>query len=189
MGRDKALLPVGPNEVLVQRVVRLVSEVVPAEQIVCVAAADQTLPALPSAVQVVRDAEPQQGPLAGLATGVSALATRADMAFVGGCDAPLLVPAFVERMFELLGNTDVAIPRIDGRLHPLAAVYRTHVLPTAESLLSAGARSLHALVERCAARFVSPAELQDVDPDFDTLTLCNTPQEYDAAIKRLDSTR
>src|SRR5262245_6298020 len=101
MGRDKALLPFGPSEVLLQRVVRLVGEVVRDERIVCVAAAHQALPHLPDRVQVVRDTAQYQGPLAGLATGMAALEGRVEAAFVCGCDSPLVVPAVVARLFEL----------------------------------------------------------------------------------------
>ena len=52
------------------------------------------------------------------------------------CDVPLLVPGFVERMLELLGDHDIAVMEIDGFPHPLSAVYRRAVLPQVESLLA-----------------------------------------------------
>jgi molybdenum cofactor guanylyltransferase len=54
MGRDKATLPFGPEQMLA-RVVRLVSEVVEPAKIVVVAAPEQELPVLPAAVAVARD--------------------------------------------------------------------------------------------------------------------------------------
>lgn len=178
MGRDKALLQFGSSEVLLERVVRLVGEVVPRERIVCVAAADQSLPLLPSDVQVVRDAAPQQGPLAGLATGIDTLAGLASVVFVCGCDTPHLVPAFVARMFDLLAGHQVAAVHDGQRFHPLAAVYRADVLPIVESLLAAGERRLSALVERVDTRRVEPSELSDLDPKLASLANCNTVEEY-----------
>jgi molybdopterin-guanine dinucleotide biosynthesis protein A len=169
---------------LLERVVRLLGEVVSRERIVCVAAADQTLPQLADGVRIVRDSVRYQGPLAGLATGMAAIGEHADAVFLCGCDAPLLVPALVERLFELLGERQIAVPRIDDQLHPLVAVYRADVLPVANSLLDHGERSLRALVERCDTRFVAAAELRDVDPDLATLIGCNTPDEYQAALAR-----
>ena len=59
---------------------------------------------------------------------------RADAAFAASCDTPLLDPKFVRRMVELLADHDIAAP-IDGSMHhPLAAVYRTRVLPHIERL-------------------------------------------------------
>jgi molybdenum cofactor guanylyltransferase len=185
MGRDKALLPFGPEEVLLQRVVRLVGEAVPLGQIVCVAAADQILPRLPDAVEVVRDIEPHLGPLAGLARGLAAIQQHADAAFVCGCDTPLLVPEFVARMFGLLAEHQIAAPHDGERVHPLVSIYRTDVLPVAESLLATGERSLTALIHRCDSLGVSTDDLQHVDPTLATLRGCNTPEEYRLLLEQL----
>lgn len=184
MGCDKALLPFGPAEVLLQRVVRLVTEVVPADRIVCVAAADQLLPLLPTGVQVVRDTEPHLGPLAGLSTGFSAMAPQADAAFVCGCDTPLLAPVLVGRLFELLGDGQAIVPQRAGRIQPLVAVYHSDVLPVAKKLLEQGERSLHALVERCGARMVDAEELRDIDPELLSLESCNTRGDYERLVER-----
>jgi molybdopterin-guanine dinucleotide biosynthesis protein A len=182
MGRDKALLPFGPDEVLLQRVVRLVGETVPLGQIVCVAAADQALPKLPDAVQVVRDAEPHHGPLAGLAAGMAAIQRRADAIFLCGCDTPHLALGFAARMFELLADHQIAAPHDGERFHPLAAVYRTDLLPLAESMLAAGERSLVSLLNCCDTRSVPVDEVRDVDPLLASLENCNTPTDFQRAL-------
>lgn len=182
MGGDKAVLPFGPGLTMLGRVVELVGRAVVAERIVCVAGPGQILPELTPGVRVVRDARPHEGPLAGLVNGLAALGDRAEAAYVTGCDAPLLVPAFVERMFDLLGEDEIAAPQDGERWHPLAAVYRTDVLSTAEALLSSGKRSLIALLEHCRTRRVAGDELREVDSELATLTTCNTPEEYEAVI-------
>jgi molybdopterin-guanine dinucleotide biosynthesis protein A len=182
MGRDKAWLPFGRNEVMLQRVVRLVGEVVPPENILCVAADGQALPELPQAVSMIRDPLPCRGPLAGLATGLAALEHRADAVFAAGCDVPLLVPAFVDRMFELLGERQVAVAQDGERCHPLSAVYRTSVLQQAGQLLALGERSLMSLVERCDARRAPIERLRDVDPELSSLVNCNTLDGYKRAL-------
>ena len=123
MGTSKAMLPFG-GELMLQRVVRLVGEVVATEDIVVVAAEGQELPDLPAGVSVARDAREGRGPLEGLAAGLSAVGDRVDAVYATSCDVPLLVPAFIEQMFSLLAAHDIAVPR-DGKFyHPLAAVYR-----------------------------------------------------------------
>jgi molybdenum cofactor guanylyltransferase len=181
MGRDKNWLAFGPNETMLQRVVRLVSEAVPAEQIVCVAAPDQSLPALPTGVRIVYDAQPHQGPLAGLTTGLDTVTTNAEVIFAVSCDAPLLVPAVISRMFDLLGDHQIAAPHDGERWHPLPAVYRTNLLPQIESLLSAGKRSLVALLESADCCRVLTNELQDIDPQLNSFISCNSPEYYEAA--------
>ncbi len=103
MGRDKAMLPFG-DERMLQRVVRLLGEVVPTSAIVVVAAVDQALPELPADVTVVHDARPDRGPLEGLAAGLSRHASGVDAAYVTACDVPLLKPRFVERISRCWGT-------------------------------------------------------------------------------------
>lgn len=184
MGRDKAALPFGPGETMLGRVVRLVCRVVPAERIICVAAPGQAVPDLPDGVAIIHDSRPRGGPLVGLAAGLAAMQHTADAVFAIGGDVPLLAPALVERMFELLGDHQIAAPHDCERWHPLVAVYRTEVLSTAESLLDGGERSLVALLESCRTRRVNVDELRDADPDLASLTPCNTPAEFQAALRR-----
>jgi molybdopterin-guanine dinucleotide biosynthesis protein A len=117
MGRPKAWLPVG-GETMLGRVVRLLGGVV--SPIVVVAAPGQDVPPLPPDVEVVRDPEQGHGPLQGLAVGLAALRGRADAAYASSCDVPLLRPAFVRRMVELLGDHAVCVPDVGGYRHPLA---------------------------------------------------------------------
>jgi molybdopterin-guanine dinucleotide biosynthesis protein A len=182
MGRDKAWLSFGPHEVMLQRVVRLVGEVVPVENIVCVAAPSQELPELPRGVRTIYDPVPHCGPLAGLATGLRSLADQVDAVFVAGCDVPLLVPAFVRRMFELLGDHEAVVAEDEDWCHPLSAVYRTSVLQQADQLLAEGERSLMSLVERCDARKMPIELLRDGDPELSSLIGCNTLDDYKRAL-------
>lgn len=184
MGRDKASLPFG-GETLLARAVRIVGDVVPVERIVCVAAAEQVLPTLPDGVSVVRDAHPEAGPLGGLATGLAALVGEdVDAVFACGCDVPLLLPAFIARLFEQLGDAQVVVAQEGEQLHPLASVYRTDALPVAQSLLAAGERSLLALVQRCESRRIAAEEFRDVDPQLLSLVNCNTVDEFERALER-----
>src|SRR5262245_49311926 len=119
MGRPKAWLPFGGEQML-PRVVRLLGEVV--APVVVVAAPGQDLPPLPAGIEIVRDPEPDRGPLQGLAAGLAALRGQADAAYLSSCDVPLLRPAFVRRMIDLMGDAAVCVPDVGGYRHPLAAV-------------------------------------------------------------------
>src|SRR5438105_1646018 len=142
MGQPKAWLPIG-DEVMLQRIVRIVRETV-SGPVVAVAAADQSLPTLPADVVIARDQRPDRGPLEGLSAGfkklteIAATDSSCAAAFVTSCDVPLLRPAFVRHVCESLGDFDVAVPQIDGRVHPLGAAFRIHtVLPEIAALLAA----------------------------------------------------
>ena len=181
MGRDKATLPFGP-ELMLQRVVRLVGEAVALENIVVVAAPNQLLPELPAGVATARDAQEYRGPLAGLATGLRALADRVEAAYFSACDVPLLVPAFIERMFELLEDFDVVVPVDAQHHHPLAAVYRPSVLAHVERLIDAERMRPRFLFDEANTREVPVDELRDVDPQLSTLANLNYEQDYFAAL-------
>src|SRR5215211_7107570 len=114
------------------------SEVIGPESMVVVAAPNQLLPELPTAVKLARDMHEFRGPLQGLATGLRDMGDRFDAVYATACDVPLLVPAFVDRMFQWLGEYDIVVP-IDGQHHhSLAAVYRPRVLPQIQALLDSG---------------------------------------------------
>uniref|UniRef100_A0A7C2JYQ4 Probable molybdenum cofactor guanylyltransferase n=1 Tax=Schlesneria paludicola TaxID=360056 RepID=A0A7C2JYQ4_9PLAN len=182
MGRDKATLPFGP-ESLLQRVVRLLSTVVDAGDIVVVAAADQILPTLPVEVVVARDLQPERGPLEGLASGLAALPGRVDAVYATSCDVPLLEPAFVRRMFDLLGDSAIAVPRDGEYHHPLAAVYRPSVLTAVQQLLAEDRLRPRFLFDLVPTRDVSVDDLEDVDPERHTLMNLNRPEDYEAALR------
>jgi len=180
MGRSKALLPFGPETLLV-RVVRRLGEALCT--VIVVAAADQALPPLPDGTLVARDRRPGRGPLEGIAAGLRALEGR-EVAFVAACDLPLLVPAFVRRMVELSEGHDIAVPQVGGHAEPLAAVYRAGVLSQIEALLAAGRLRPAYLFDAVRTRFVSPQELADVDPQMTSLMNINTPEDYRRALAR-----
>jgi len=179
MGTPKATLPFG-SETMLQRVVRLLGTVV--DPIIVVAARQQALPPLPNDVTVAEDERDARGPLEGLRAGLKALPDSVDSAYVTSCDVPLLVPAFVTRMIELLGDYDIAVMEIDGFPHPLSAVYRRCTLPQVETLLEGDKLRPVFLFDAVRTRRVRPEEMKSVDPQLRTLRNLNTRDDYQAAL-------
>jgi molybdopterin-guanine dinucleotide biosynthesis protein A len=178
MGTSKALLPFG-SETMLQRVVRILGEVV--APMVIVAAADQELPALPRDVIVTRDEKEGRGPLEGLRAGLKALPANVDAAYVTSCDVPLLVPGFVHQILDLAEGYDIAVMEIDGFTHPLSAVYRRSALPHVERLLAENRLRPVFLFEAVQTRRVRPDEMT-ADPDLRTLRNLNTREDYARAL-------
>ena len=77
-------------------------------------------------VRIVDDEADEQAPLIGLRAGLRALDTP--WAFVASCDLPFLSPVAVRRIADLAAGYDAAAPRVDGRWHPLHAVYAATAL-------------------------------------------------------------
>jgi molybdopterin-guanine dinucleotide biosynthesis protein A len=175
MGSSKALLPFGA-ETMLQRVVRLLGSVV--SPLVVVAAPGQELPELPAAGIIARDERGGRGPLEGLRAGLKALPPHVEIAYVTSCDVPLLVPRFVERMVQLLGDHDIAVMEIDGFAHPLSAVYRRRTLPHVEALLAADRLRAAFLLDSVKTRRLQPADVAAADPQLLTLRNLNTRQDY-----------
>ncbi len=184
MGRPKAWLPFG-DEVLLQRVVRLVGEAV--SPVVVVAAGEQELPPLAPDVLVVRDAECGRGPLEGLLSGIQALSGTVAEVFVSSCDVPFLRPAFIRRLVDLRGECWACVPQVEGRTHPLSGVYWCEVLPAIERLLQENRLRMSSLLE-CGfkTRLAEAGELTGVDPNLDSLRNVNTPEEYESALRMLE---
>lgn len=193
MGRPKAWLPVG-DELMLQRVVRVVGEAV--GSVVVVAADGQDVPELPAGVRVVYEPRPPgsggAGPLGGLATGLAALHGECEAAYLSACDVPLLRGEFVKRVVETSREREAAgdaasapsrsrltIPRVAGRLHPLAAVYALDVLPLVLAQLAAGDYRMTRLPELVPTRFLTEADFADVDPELESLRNVNTREEYE----------
>ena len=99
---------------------------------------------------------------------------------------PLLRPAFVRRLVELLGDRTVCVPRVGEYHHPLAAVYRLEVADVVARLLAEGRLRPAFLFDAVPTRVVGAEELADVDPTFQTLRNLNTPEEYEAALRTID---
>jgi molybdopterin-guanine dinucleotide biosynthesis protein A len=173
MGAPKAALPWGGTSMLAH-VCEVLATALEAP-VVVVRAPDQKLPSLPRSVDVVEDPVEGRGPLQGIAAGLAAVAPLAQAAYVSATDVPLLTSAFVRCVAGALDDqTDVALPVTDGHHQPLAAAYRTSLVPLLESLLAQDVRRPAELFARCRVR-----ELHEDDlPELASLRSVNDPAEY-----------
>lgn len=175
MGRDKASLELD-GAALLSRVLHALGGVVSERAVVC--RRTQELPALPDDVVRVHDDVEDQGPLGGLGPGLAAL--KSPVAFVTGCDAPLLPRPVVSLLFDQLGDADVAVARAQGRLHPLCAVYRTALADRIAQRLAEGLRRPVDLYGEVRTVHVEEALLRQVDPELLCLRNANTPEDLEA---------
>jgi molybdenum cofactor guanylyltransferase len=185
MGRSKAWLD-WHGRPLLTRVVGVVGEVV--DHVVVVGAPEQDLPV--TGAQTVADPVEGRGPLQGIATGLAAVADRADAAFVASVDLPLLHPAYVRRVLALLGDHDVLLPVARGHHQPLAAAYRVGLAERVAGLIAEGRSRPPDLFEAVDTRRVEAAELladpalAEADPELRSLVNVNTPEEWAAVRDR-----
>tara|TARA_B100000809_G_scaffold255967_1_gene295256 strand:- start:24 stop:629 length:606 start_codon:yes stop_codon:yes gene_type:complete len=93
-----------------------------AERTVIVKAPSQQIAVSDDGVYIADDQYLNRGPLAGLITGFDSLDT--ELAIVIGCDTPLIVPELWSLFVEAIKGCDLVVPRINGLLQPLVALYR-----------------------------------------------------------------
>ncbi len=181
MGRPKAWLPFG-EEFLLQRIVRIVGEVV--QEVIVVAAYGQDLPPLPPNVRRINDQIPESGPLAGFAAGLDDCQT--DAAFLTACDVPFLMTEFIVTLFTRLNESscDAVVPFLDG-FHPLSAVYRISIRPVVERRLVERQLRVKDLFHEIPFETWHPGS--DAEPIRQMLRNINTPEDYAAALADYNS--
>jgi molybdopterin-guanine dinucleotide biosynthesis protein A len=158
---------------MLAHVVSVLREVV--DEVVVVSSAELDPPPVPALV--VRDPEPDLGPLAGIAQGLAHVG--AELAYVTGTDVPFLTPAFARTLLSFGG---AAAPEVGGFVQTLAAAYPRAARDVALSLLEGGRRRPLALLEALGYRKVREHEL----PDLDSVRGFNTPEAYLEAVARED---
>jgi len=85
------------------------------------------------------DEEPDQGPMAGMATGLAAV--DAEYAAVVACDMPFVEPDLLAYLFERAAGHEAAVPRPDEWFQTTQAVYRAESMAGAcQDAIAAGER-------------------------------------------------
>lgn len=106
-------------------------------------------------IQIIDDAQPGRGPLSALAHAFSRL--EATLILVVAGDMPNAGEPLLRLLQDAYRAGDAAVvPEHDGMVEPLAALYeRAAFVRAAQAALTQGARSMHGLLERLPARYVT----------------------------------
>lgn len=130
MGRDKASLELH-GQTLLARQIHLAHQAGAAEILIS-GRPDADYP--PFNGRVILDRFPGSGPLAGIESAL-AVATQ-PLVLVLAVDMPYLNVALLQKLGAQHGENIGAIPRVQDRIEPLAAVYPRRAQPLAEALLA-----------------------------------------------------
>ena len=132
------------------------------------------------AVTYAIDPTPDRGPLAGIATGLSAI-QNAEAAFITACDMPLIEPALIETLFETLNDADAIVPRLDNQwLQTTHAVYRCQpMLAACEAALTAGDGRIVSAIDRLSVKIIDGETVQNYGT-LDSFRNINTQAELEA---------
>ncbi|MDN4603627.1 molybdenum cofactor guanylyltransferase [Paenibacillus sp. F6_3S_P_1C] len=178
MGSNKAWLDWKGSSVLEQ----VIQAMTPAVNRIIISAGNNTAAYNALPYDCVHDAYPGKGPLAGLHAALKSSET--DWNLVCACDMPLLQATFfngMKRLTESGQEHQAIVPRLAGRVHPLAGAYHRRVLPELEQRLRDGRLRVTEWLEEIGCRYVEVDELESAGVHDVAIQLSNmnTPEDYE----------
>lgn len=169
-GRDKAALVVDGRTILERQLAEL-RRVEALDDIMVVGGS-----AAVSGTRLVADTVPGSGPLGGIHAAL--VHASNDAVYVCACDMPNITAPFVARLFEELGDADIAVPETNRGYHPLCAVYTRACLDAVARRLADRRLKVKELFADVRTRVVNL--LNAAPGDILPLVNVNTPEEFAA---------
>ena len=117
------------------------------------------------------------GPLGGIYTALQVVPR--DAAFVVGCDMPYLNGQLIRYMVGLRADNDVVVPRIDGKMEALHALYGKGCLPAIQRLIDAGEYQTFQFFQHVSVRYVNEDEIRRFDGRYRSFFNINRPEELE----------
>jgi molybdopterin-guanine dinucleotide biosynthesis protein A len=181
MGSDKAFLPWGDGTLL-SHAMKLVAAVTPRTRIV---GAPKKFAGFGV---VIEDIYRDRGPLGGIHAALSNAST--DLNLMLAVDLPLVETRFLQFMVGLAKETEAAVvtlPRADGVLQPLCAVYRREFVKPAEEALRANRNKIDPLFAEVKTRIIEEDEFTLAGFSVGMFRNLNTPEQWKEEQRRSGS--
>jgi molybdopterin-guanine dinucleotide biosynthesis protein A len=178
LGRNKLREQVG-GRALLSRVIDTLGAL--DGDIIIVAGAGQDLTLFPAGqrVKIVADIYPGGGVLGGIYTGLTASDSFHNL--VVACDMPFLNTALLRYLIEAAESYDAVVPRLNGFIEPLHAVYAKSCLPHIKTEIESGRRDIRSFFSRVKVRYVESEEIDRFDPQRLSLFNINTEDDLKKA--------
>ncbi|WP_435170949.1 molybdenum cofactor guanylyltransferase [Paenibacillus glycanilyticus] len=178
-GLMKALLPIG-GQFMIERVR---DNMLPLCGSVTAVVASEDQAKLLSGLRLpcLIDAAPGQGPLAALHTAFEYNCYSA--LWISACDMPFVsgkAAAILQHRMEESGSL-AAVPEVNGRLHPLHAIYRAECLEQVERCLREGDYSMNGFLKRINYAKVPEEKFKAAGISHSFVDNINTPEQYEEA--------
>jgi len=187
LGRTKALERIDTLS-LIERIANCLFTV--ARTVLVVTSQEQysSITAVPLKGKVVLDLYPGKGSLGGIYTGLAIADSHYGV--VVACDMPFLNRDLLCYLLDLAPNFDVVVPRVDGKLEPLHAIYSKDCLAPIRELLREGNPRILRLFNLVRTRYVEKDEIAKFDPQLLSFFNINTLDDLKKAeqlIKQRDN--
>jgi len=131
-------------------------------------------------IEVTPDLVPSAGPVSGIVTALRA--TSEEILLVLSCDLPFMEREAIRKLCRFAEGSagwDVVAAKVQGRLHPLCAVYHRRTQPVWEKALQDGQYRLMRTLDQLQV-LTTPEGLLDEWAVFNA----NTPEQYEIALAR-----
>lgn len=173
MGCDKAFLEIGGQTLLARQI-----QLVRAAGAAAVFISGRTgVDYSASGCRVLTDNFCDVGPLTGIERTLDTMASP--LLLVLAVDLPVMTAEFLQKLAESCSENRGGVPRVNGNLEPLAAIYPKAVLSLATALLNQNSFAMKNFAVRCEqAALVSFIDLPGTDAKF--FLNCNSPAELEA---------
>ncbi len=182
LGREK-LAEVIAGKSLIERAISSLSSL--SHEILIVISQKQARSSLslytyPEAKTVV-DLYPEKGSLVGIYTGLVHSTNFLNLAVA--CDMPFLNPDLLRYMINISPGFDVIVPRVDGWMEPLHAVYSKNCAEPMKNRIEQGNFKISGFFDSMKVRYVEKEEIDRFDPE--RLSFLNINTEADLKKARI----
>jgi len=157
MLRDKAFLQIG-QKTIIERETEVLSTLF--SRIIVVTNARESHKHL--RVNLVSDLVPDKGPLGGIYSGLTA--SKDEYNFVVSCDLPFLNAGLISYLIEVTSGQDIVIPKLNGFVEPLHAVYSKHCLIPIKRQLDRNELKIQSFFGEVKVRYIRKNEIKNYDP-------------------------
>jgi molybdenum cofactor guanylyltransferase len=180
LGRNKIVENIGKRSLIERVISRLASF---QSTIIIVIAENSSLPRITGypEVKIVRDIYPGKGSLGGIYTGLVNSNLQRNIVVAG--DMPFLNLDLLRYMVGIAEGFDLVVPRIDGTLEPLHAVYAKSCIAPIEKLIQKDDLKILDFYDTVKVRYVEREEVERYDPRHLSFFNINTEAELRAGVE------
>ena len=174
MLRNKAFLQIG-QKTIIEREIEVLSSLF--SRIVVVTNAPESHEGL--GANLVSDLVPGKGPLGGIYSGL--IASKDEYNFVVGCDLPFLNAGLISHMIEVTNGHDAVVPKLNGFVEPLHAVYSRHCLMPIKRQLDRNELRIRSFFAEAKVRYIRESDIKRYDPEGTAFFNLNTEDDLKKA--------
>lgn len=139
-------------------------------------------------VQIIKDIDPDKGPLMGLYSGLQAVEN--EWCFVTAVDMPFTNDGLLNFMFDFVlehgdqspkasYSFETIIPKTGDYLEPLFGFYRQNLVSKIKILLKDNNSGLKTLLNQVKCRYITESEIKDFDPEHKVFQNINTLEDLE----------